>query len=219
MKYRGKLIRLLPEPFRQRYIINAVKPFTLVGIKRIKCLYQLARKIQSEKIPGDIVECGVFNGGTAAILSCFSTHSRLKRTLWLFDSFKGMPQITENDDPEAKTYVGQVVGDLRKVRLVLKLVDADMDHVRIMKGWFHETFPKANISKIALLHIDADWYESVRLCLEKFYEDVVPGGFIVIDDYGHWSGCKKAVDNFFSDFGLSYKLHSVDYTARWFQKV
>jgi O-methyltransferase len=88
-----------------------------------------------------------------------------------------------------------------------------------MKGWFHKTFPMANISKIALLHIDADWYESVRLSLETFYNAVVPSGFVVIDDYGHWSGCKKAVDKFFVERDLSYKMHAVDYTARWFQKV
>jgi O-methyltransferase len=166
-----------------------------------------------------MVECGVLNGGTAAILSHFATHSRIDRTVWLFDSFEGMPQVTEKDDPEAQAYVGQVIADIKKVRSVLKLVDADMSRVRIIRGWFHETFPKANISKIALLHIDADWYESVRLCLEAFYNAVVTGGFIAIDDYGHWSGCKKAVDKFFAERGLSYKLHSVDYTARWFQKV
>jgi hypothetical protein len=70
-----------------------------------------------------------------------------------------------------------------------------------------------------LLNIDADWYESVKICLEKFYDSVVLSGFVSIDDYGHWQGFRKAVDQFFELRGLSYSLQKVDYTARWFQKL
>lgn len=213
------VLHLLPNPLRQKRIAQIVQPFTLVGPERIRSLYDLARRIEAEKIPGDVVECGVCNGGTAAILAHFATHSRLERTVWLFDSFEGMPQPSDEDEKEALAHVGKEVGDIEKVRLVLRLVGADITRVRIVKGWFQDTFRTVTIPKIALLNIDADWYESVKLCLETFYDAVVPGGFISIDDYGHWTGCKRAVDEFFAEHHLSYDLHYVDYTARWFQKT
>ncbi len=90
--------------------------------------------------------------------------------------------------------------------------------MRIIPGLFQDTFPVVHISQIALLNIDADWYEPVKLCLETFYNVVVPRGFISIDDYGAWPGCRRAVNEFFQNRGLSFPLQRVDQTAHWFQK-
>ncbi|EAZ88812.1 TylF/MycF/NovP-related O-methyltransferase [Crocosphaera chwakensis] len=211
---------ITPKNKHLQYIQAKVEPFTLVGPERIESLYNLSQRIDLENIPGDVIECGVCNGGTAAILAHFATNSyKYERKAWFFDSFAGMPETTEEDEEEAKEYVGQVVGDISQVLTVLNLVNANMTKVEILKGWFEETFPKVNIPKIALLNIDADWYIPVKFCLETFYDAVVPGGFISFDDYGHWPGCKKAVDEFFAERQLSYKLHEVDYTARWIQKL
>ena len=214
-----RLIRLLPTSLRQKRVAQIVRPFTIIGPERIGSLWNLASRIESQGILGDVVECGVYNGGTAAILAHFATHSRFGRTVWLFDSFEGMPQTTERDEKTARGYVGKLTGDIDNVRVVLNRVGADMTRVRVVKGWFQDTFRTVSISQIALLNIDADWYESIKLCLETFYDAVVPGGFISIDDYGHWTGCKRAVDEFFAERHLPYELHSVDYTARWFQKL
>jgi hypothetical protein len=105
------------------------------------------------------------------------------------------------------------------VREVLQLAGANMARIKILPGWFQDTFPTVSTSQIALLNIDADWYESVKLCLETFYDRLTAGGFISFDDYGHWPGCKKAVDEFFAARQLPYMLQKVDYTAHWFQKV
>ncbi|MGB7611843.1 MAG: TylF/MycF/NovP-related O-methyltransferase, partial [Candidatus Acidiferrum sp.] len=190
----------------------------LVGPERIHNLYILAKRVEKEKVPGDVIECGVCNGGTAALLARFATRSRLNRTIWLLDSFQGMPVTTPEDGDAAKAHVGKEVGDVERVKAVLQRVGAEMSRVRIVSGWFQDTFPTVSASQIALLNIDADWYESVKLCLETFYDRVVRGGFISFDDYGHWPGCRKAVDEFFQARRLPYKLHQVDYTAQWFQK-
>jgi len=129
-----------------------------------------------------------------------------------------MPETTLKDGDAARAQIGKVAGDQIQVQKVLKLVGARMERVRIVPGWFEETFPTVSIARIALLNIDADWYTSVKLCLETFYDLVVPGGFISIDDYGHWPGCRKAVDEFFEARNLLYPLRRVDYTAHWFQK-
>jgi O-methyltransferase len=205
--------------FLETRITKMVVPDTLVGPERLHNLYVLAKRVEKENIPGDVIECGVCNGGTAALLARFATRSRLNRTMWLLDSFQGMPVTTAEDGEAAKAHIGKEVGDIERVRGVLMRIGADMSRVRILPGWFQDTFPAVSASRIALLNIDADWYESVKLCLDTFYDRVVTGGFISFDDYGHWQGCRQAVDEFFEARRLPYKLQQVDYTARWFQKT
>jgi O-methyltransferase len=206
------------ERFQEKRLTNLVLPDTLVGPERVHNLYVLAKRIEEENIPGDVIECGVCNGGTAALLARFSTRSQLDRTMWLLDSFEGMPLTTVEDGEAAKAHIGKEVGNIERVKRALARVGADMSRVRIVPGWFQDTFPSVSASQIALLNIDADWYESVKLCLETFYDRVATGGYVSFDDYGHWPGCRKAVDEFFQARKLPYKLHQVDYTAHWFRK-
>lgn len=209
--------------FQEKRLTRTVQPYTLVSPERIQNLYRLARRIEIEKIPGDVIECGVCNGGTAAVLARLASRSRLNRTVWLMDSFQGMPEVSEldrigADGHTAESHVGKEVGNPERVREVLRKAGVNFKRVQIVAGWFQNTFPSVTTQKIALLNIDADWYGSVKLCLETFYDRVVRGGFISFDDYGHWPGCKAAVDEFFEARGLPYKLKQVDYTANWFQK-
>jgi O-methyltransferase len=206
------------EHFQEKRLTNLILPDTLVGPERVHNLYVLAKRIEEEIIPGDVIECGVCNGGTAALLARFATRSKLNRTVWLLDSFEGMPLTTSEDGEAAKAHIGKEVGNIERVKRALRRVGADMNRVRIVPGWFQDTFPSVSASQIALLNIDADWYESVRLCLEAFYDRVATGGFVSFDDYGHWPGCRKAVDEFFQARKLPYKLRQVDYTAHWFRK-
>ncbi len=191
---------------------------TMVGLARMESLSRLAQRIEDEEIPGDVVECGVYKGGTAAILARSATHSRISRTVWLFDAFEGMPPATPADGPEAPSWVGNLVSSPEKVRRLLRRAGADLSRVRIVPGLFHLTLSSARIPQIALLNIDADWYESVKLCLETLYNAVVARGFISLDDYGAWPGCRLAVDEFFRKHALTFPLERVDQTARWFQK-
>lgn len=206
------------ERFQEKRLTNLVLPDTLIGPERVHNLYVLAKRIEIENIPGDVIECGVCNGGTAALLASFATRSRLDRTTWLLDSFEGMPPTTAEDGEAANAHIGKEVGDIERVKRALARVGADMSRVRIVPGWFQDTFPSVSASQIALLNIDADWYASVKLCLETFYDRVATGGFVSLDDYGHWPGCRKAVDEFFQARELPYKLQQVDYTAHWFRK-
>jgi O-methyltransferase len=191
---------------------------TLVGPARIQNLTRLAQRLEDERIPGDVVECGVFRGGTAAILARSATHSPLPRTVWLFDIFQGMPPATPVDGPEADSWVGNLVSSPARVEKLLRRTGADLSRVRIVPGLFQDTLPSVRIPQIALLNIDADWYESVKLCFDTFYDAVAPRGFISIDDYGAWPGCRRAVDEFFQSRSLSFPLQRVDEAAHWFQK-
>jgi O-methyltransferase len=203
----------------ERRIAWLIRRNTMIGPERIQNLSRLAQLIEDQSIPGDVVECGVYKGGSAAIFARRATHSPLARTVWLFDYFKGMPPATAVDGPEAASWVGNLTSSPRRVARLLRRTGADLSRVRIVPGLFQDTLASQHIPRIALLNIDADWYESVKLCLETFYNAVVPGGFISIDDYGEWPGCRRAVDEFFQSRALPYPLHPVDHAAHWFQKL
>jgi O-methyltransferase len=212
------LLETLKSQWTEKRIAWLIRRKTMIGPERIQNLSRLAQRIEDEQIPGDVVECGVYRGGSAAILARLATHSRLPRTIWLFDYFQGMPPATDIDGPEAPNWVGNLVSSPRHVARLLRRTGADLSRVRIVPGMFQDTFAGVHIPQIALLNVDADWYESVKLCFETFYDAVAPGGFVSIDDYGEWPGCRKAVDEFFQNHHLNYPLHRVDHAAHWFQK-
>ena len=200
-------------------IILTVKGYTALLPLRLASLHRLTLDIDRRSISGDVVECGVYNGGSAALMASVCAKSPLNRTIWLFDSFEGLPKPTEEDGEEAQSCGWWCHGDLSKVKSIFNKLNIPESRTHIIKGWFQDTFPRVQTGDIALLHIDADWYDSVKLCLERFYDSVQPGGYIVIDDYGHWEGCRKAVDEFLKEQGIDVKITRVDYTGRYFQKT
>lgn len=207
----GDLLRMV-------WLIRKVRKHTMLSTRRLRKLYELCREINARGVPGDVVECGVYNGGSAAVMAYVAKRSKLRRDIWLFDSFQGLPRPTERDGAKAVVYEGKCVGEVRKVQELFGRLGIPLSQVHIIKGWFDETLPVTAISRIALLHIDADWYASVRLCLEHLYEKVQPAGFVVLDDYGYWEGCRAAVDEFAVQHGVTMNLHRIDYTGHYFQK-
>jgi O-methyltransferase len=205
--------------WHEKRVARLIRRKSMIDAVRAASLLQLAQRIDAEQIAGDVVECGVYRGGSAATMARVATHSAMPRTVWLFDSFQGMPPVTEADGPGAEDWVGALAYDARKVEKLLRRTGADLSRVRIVEGFFADTFPTVEIPRIALLNVDSDWYESVKLCFEKFYDAVAPGGFVSIDDYGTWPGCRKAVDEFVAKRGLNHKMNRVDETAFWFQKT
>jgi len=162
----------------------------------LRNLHTQARKVAVEGILGDIVECGVCNGGSAASIALGFGDQR--RLLWLYDSFEGLPEPKEVDGSEAVQWSGKCVGSVEKVYDALAIARVDPDRIRLQKGWFEETFRGPLPEHIAFLHIDADWYDSVLLSLETFYDRVAEGGVIVLDDFGYWRGCREAFRDFFA---------------------
>jgi len=201
-------------------LIYKVRGYTGLSVPRLVTLYKLSREIDRQPVTGNIVECGVRNGGSAAVMASASNRSPLGRGMWLFDSFEGLPEPTAEDGYKAQTEYrkGRCLGSMDAVKEILNKLGIPEDRIHIVKGWFEETFPAFKINQVALLHVDADWYESVKLCLEKFYDSVCPGGFIVLDDYGNWEGCRRATDEFLKKRSIDIKLVEVDNTGHYFQK-
>jgi O-methyltransferase len=192
-----------------------VAPYTDGG-PRLVALYRLARAVVQAGTLGDIVECGVARGGTAALLGWATRDT--DRQLWLYDTFAGLPPAETVDGPAAAAYTGSYRGTRDQVGSLLRRAGIPAARSHLVPGLFEDTLAHAQVERIALLHIDGDWYRSVRTCLETLYDRVSPGGYIVLDDYGYWPGCQIATDEFLAARGLRIRLERVDGARRFFRK-
>lgn len=201
---------------------NIVQPYTMASPERVLLLIKLASMVIEYQIPGDFVECGVCNGGSAAILAHFAAKDN--RRTWLFDSFEGLPITTIEDKPSAngntaESEIGKCVGSPEKVFEVIQLAEGFNPQPIVIKGWFDATFPiwKDDVQQIAMLNLDSDWYASEKLCLETWYDKVVDGGFIYLDDHFYWPGSRAAAEDFFKSRGIYPAIHQVGHSA-WIEK-
>jgi len=237
--------RKRPEPpdTEVRRFIRQVTPNTMVGDAGLESLYSQALHCEAQGIAGAYVECGVWKGGSMGMMALVNrNHGKLPRHLHLFDSFSEICEPDEKLDGkralrEVKMWSkgGQAQGRLiplkgiydhlggagtvGECRRLLELqIGFDPDRVHYHEGWFQDTLPRsaATIGPIAILRLDSDWYASTKVCLDHLFEQVVPGGFVIIDDYGTYDGCRKAVDEFLAARGLSTYLHPVNDDIRYF---
>lgn len=206
-----------PSEFSKLY--RRVREHTMCSVARLHGLHQAVKWIAASHLAGDVVECGCARGGSAALMALSLRQLGEHRNLWLFDTFEGLPAPTANDpDYEiAELFTGSCLGQLDEVRELFR-AQGVADGVRFVKGLFQDTIPRSPIERIALLHIDGDWYDSVKVCLDELYDKVVPGGIIQFDDYGYWKGARKAVDEFFAKRDIEVTLKRLDYSGRWLDK-
>jgi len=221
-------IGLNPEKIK---LFFKVRCHTMVTPKRLNNVYELIDRIEREGEKGVVAECGVWKGGCVAIMAYILKKHDSNRKIWAFDSFEGLPEPTPADGRKAKAYAGgsntgklvsinDCVASVEDVKEVFKKLDLTQKNLVIKKGWFQETLPQARktIGKIALLRLDGDWYESTKVCLDNLYIKVVSGGYVILDDYHHWEGCKKAVDEFIKENKIDVKLQDIDGEGVYFQK-
>ncbi len=199
-------------------ILQVIPKYTKVSVNRLINLHHLVQKVNKLNLPGDIVECGVWNGGSAAIMGAASRDDENRggtRDLWLFDSFCGLPPPSDRDG----YFQGWCQGEVKKVRRIFQRFRLSLQDVNIIPGWFDATLQTAELQTIALLHIDADWYVSVKIVLETLYDKVVEGGFVVLDDYWTWPGCREALTDYFKAHQVQgVVLKPVDRHGVYFQK-
>ncbi len=210
-----------------RAIVDRVEPFTMTSLARRASLVGAIDHVVRHRIGGAIVECGVWRGGSmmAAALALMA-RGDTSRELWLYDTFEGMSAPTDADASVhgesaaaqlARTKRGTGVwceAGLADVRANLAATGYPSERLHFVEGKVEETIPAALPGPIAVLRLDTDWYESTRHELAHLYPLLAPHGILVIDDYGHWQGARRAVDEYFSAHAEPAFLHRVDYTAR-----
>jgi len=221
-----KIIELATD---EKKLINLVKNYTMTPQIRIYGLIKALKHINQKKILGDYVECGVWKGGNIILFKKIMELSNdYNRKIFAYDTFEGMTEPDENDfdisknlnakflmnkDKDKKTNIWGVCS-LENVKNNIQSNVKNIDNIKFIKGPVEQTLAiQMNLpEKISLLRLDTDWYSSTKKELEILYKKVSPGGIIIIDDYGHWGGSKKAVDEFFSNKYVW--MHYIDYACR-----
>lgn len=198
-------------------LYSMVFDYTILSTDRMRGLYNAVISAHERNIPGDIVECGTAQGGSAAIMGLVLKELGSDRTLWACDTFEGIPAATTDDPPGAMAYTGQFRGAIEDVESLFSVLSI-RGNCKLVKGLFQDTLPHLGVEQIAVLHLDGDWYESTKCGLENLYDKVSPGGIIQIDDYGHWAGCRKAAEEFFFLREFMPNLTILDYTGVQFIK-
>lgn len=223
---------MFPPDFNERHknIIDKVRPYTMTSPERVAALVDAVDYICRHNIEGSIVECGVWKGGSMmATLLALNHHHANNRAVYLYDTFEGMPPAEEVDKNfkdqkaevllEAENYkkeqsVVWAYSSLEEVKSNIYSIAYPKEKIHFIKGKVEDTIPSTIPDKIALLRLDTDWYQSTKHELEYLYPLLMPGGVLIIDDYGFWKGARKAVDEYFVGSKQPYFLHRIDDTGR-----
>jgi hypothetical protein len=204
--------------------IERVLPFTMTTPERLAAVCSATEYIVRHEIPGSFVECGVWRGGSMmAVAFTLQRLGATDRDLYLFDTYSGMTRPTEADldvgghacldhwpAPGDDAGIGAV--PVPEVQAALALTGYDPARLHFVEGSVEETLPDYAPSQIALLRLDTDWYASTRHELVHLYPLLVLGGVIIIDDYGHLQGARKAADEYLGDHRIL--LDRIDYSGR-----
>ena len=202
-------------------IIRAVRPFTMTSPDKLYALILATRYVVKHSIPGDIVECGVWRGGSMhAAAMTLAACGVTDRDLYLFDTYDGMPPPSDADVRLADGSSAEdllatsprdskvwAVATLDDVRAAFASVPYPAEKVHFVKGLVEETVPVQAPGQISILRLDTDWYESTRHELDHLYPRLSPGGVLLIDDYGYWQGSRRAVDEYIERTGARLLLH------------
>lgn len=222
----------LPDDFEEdhRAIVAKVTPYTMTSPARIFGLIEAVKYVSRQGITGDIVECGVWKGGS--MLAAAETLVSLKdtgRTLYLYDTFEGMPAPTEEDLDFSGTKAATLLEErkankdedvvwaysaLDTVKSTMGLCSYPAQQTKYVVGKVEDTIPATVPASIAILRLDTDWYESTKHELIHLFPRLQQGGVLIIDDYGHWQGARKAVDEYFRDNQIRILLNRIDETGR-----
>jgi len=208
-------------PDESASIIRRVQPYTSTSAERVHSLIEGVKYIEKNNIHGDVVECGVWKGGSMmAAALCLLRLDSTSRHLYLFDTFEGMPKPEPVDIDSAGRPAQSVLesipcnASLEEVRYTMMNLGYPQDKIHFIKGRVEDTIPAQSPPRIALLRLDTDWYQSTRHELIHLYPRLASLGVLLIDDYGHWQGARKAVDDYFSAESRPILLHRIDYTGR-----
>ena len=209
-------------------LLRYVSPYTATSPERLIALRDAIRHLDRTGVAGSVVETGVWRGGSmmAAALTLINL-GNTERELFLFDTFEGMTQAGVDDvrvdgAPAPELLAGEprtidsgwMVASLQEVEANMASTGYPREKVSFVKGRVEDTLPDRAPGEIALLRLDTDWYSSIRHGLTHLFPRIQPGGVLILDDYGHWGGAQKAVDEYLDALQQRPFLHRVDDTCR-----
>ena len=193
---------------------------TMIGLKRLDNLQYCIEEIIKNNVPGDLIETGVWRGGACIFMKAvLKAYDVINRTVWCADSFKGLPEGKYLQDREVPFYssyylkvpLSEVKDNFRRYKLLDK-------NVKFLKGWFKDTLPRALITKLAVLRIDGDLYESTYDSLRYLYPKLSCGGYVILDDFDSIQASRKAVIDFRKTNGIKEKILKIDSSGVYWKK-
>jgi len=210
-------------------IIDKVKPFTMTSAERISAVVSAVQYVTQFNIEGAFVECGVWRGGSSmAMLYALQKLDRTDRDLYMYDTFTGMDAPGEFDISAAGNSAQGTLDKMNAsehspewclasfedVQTNISSAGYPANKIKLIEGNVEDTLPRRMPEDIALLRLDTDWYESTKHELTHLYPRLSKNGILIIDDYGHWQGARKAVDDYFEEIKEPVYLNRIDYTGR-----
>lgn len=199
---------------------NPYFPLTLLGRLRLDNIEDCVESVLRDDVPGDLVECGVWRGGATILMrAMLAAYGVTDRSVWVVDSFAGLPKPAQIDgidlSPEARPDLAVSRPQVEEAFARYGLLD---DQVRFVEGFFAESLPTAPIEQIAVLRLDGDYYDSTMVPLRELYDRVSPGGYVIIDDYFVFRGCRQAVEEFRGERGDANRLVPIDEAGLYWRK-
>lgn len=200
-------------------------PDTMCGRRNLEVVRALMEEALRHQVPGDFIETGVWKGGmTAFMRGVLKAHGVTDRTVWVADSFEGLPEV----DPASHlkdAIFRYLMAPICYLHIPLEYAELTFSRyglldgqVRFLKGWFKDTLPSAGIERLALMRLDGDMYESTQDALSILYPLLSPGGHVIIDDYGVPCGCRQAVDEYREAEGIDAQLVPINEFAVYWRK-
>jgi hypothetical protein len=215
--------------FTEHYIRGSA--ISMLPLARFDNLRVCIEDVIARDVPGDLIETGVWRGGATIFMrAVLRAHRVANRTVWVADSFEGLPEPDPEKFPREarmhnsvvmrRRYNNFAVG-LDEVRRNFATFDLLDDNVQFLKGWFKDTLPKAPIGALAIMRLDGDYYESTTDALTNLYDKLSPGGYAIIDDYGEnsWTYCRQAVEKFRERRGITEPIIHVDSRCSYWQRA
>lgn len=195
---------------------------SMIGTRRMRNIQECLDVVRRDAVPGDLAETGVWRGGASVFMRGYlAAYEMTDRVVWAADSFAGLPAPTHEHDagldfsPDVHPILAISLDEVRDLFDRYGLLD---DQVRFLKGWFRDTLPTAPIERLALLRLDGDLYESTMDALDALYDKVCDGGFVLVDDYGDFPPCRKAIEEFRAARAIATPIVKVDWTGVYWRK-
>ena len=196
---------------------------TMIGNRRIVNLWQVCEDVIVNHVPGDFIETGVWRGGSCIFMrALLKTYGIKDRTVWVADSFEGLPPPNEEKYPADQGLnlhlVPELAVSMEEVRGNFESYGLLDEQVRFLKGWFKDTLAAAPIERLAVLRLDGDLYESTMDALRALYHKLSPGGYVIVDDFESLVACKRAIEDFRRENGIDEPIYGIDGTGVFWQK-
>jgi O-methyltransferase len=200
---------------------------TMLGTRQLDHMQRCITDVLTKNVPGDLIETGVWRGGmTIFMRAVLMAYQVTDRKVWVADSFAGLPASDlqhdkvawQKGDKVVSWQEGEMAVSLDTVKDNFARYGLLDDQVVFLKGFFSDTLPTAPIGQLSILRVDADLYSSTIDVLRNLYSRLSAGGYEIFYDYQNLPDCRRAIDEFRRDHGVTEEICRIDKRAVYWQK-